>query len=53
MLLQSLKYSLISVFVFLLLIFVFLNFMTGCENWEEPNCITPSQFISIVTGGLI
>ena len=35
----------------LLLLFVFFNFMLGCETWDEQywtaynSCITPTQFI--------
>lgn len=53
MLFQSLKYGLAAMIVSLLLLFVMLNLMTGCESWEQPNCVTPKQFLSIVTGGLI
>lgn len=53
MLFQSLKYGLAAMIVSLLLMFVMLNLMTGCESWEQPNCVTPKQFLSIVTGGLI
>ena len=53
MLLQSIKLGLAAMIVSLLLMFVMLNLMTGCESWEDMNCVSPKQFISIITQGLI
>lgn len=53
MLFQSLKYGLAAMIVSLLLLFVMLNLMIGCESWEDVNCVSPKQFISIITRGLI
>ena len=53
MLIQSIKFGLAALIVSLLLLFVMLNLMIGCESWDQPNCVTPKQFLSIVTGGLI
>ena len=43
--------SLVIVVFSLLIVFVLLNFMLGCESWDEQywtaynSCITPTEFI--------
>jgi len=43
--------SLVVVAFSLLMLFVLINFMLGCESWDEQywtaynSCITPTQFI--------
>lgn len=30
-----------------LLVFIGVNLMTGCEDWSQPNCVTPWQLIGM------
>lgn len=53
MLFQSIMFGIATMIVSLLLLFIMLNLITGCESWEQPNCVTPKQFLSIITRGLI
>jgi hypothetical protein len=49
MLFETLKLALLGFLVSLLVIFILLNFMLGCGDWGAPNCVTPIQFIEILT----
>lgn len=51
--LKSFKYGVAATLISLLFLFVMLNLITGCSDWDEPNCVTPSQFMSIITGGML
>ncbi len=32
----------------LLVVFIMLNMLLGCDSWSNPNCLTPKQFMEIV-----
>lgn len=31
--------------VSLLIVFISVNMMTGCEDWSQPNCVTPKELL--------
>lgn len=31
--------------------FVLLNVVVGCESWNNPNCVTATEFVSLFFGG--
>lgn len=31
--------------------FIVLNMIVGCETWEDPVCVTPTEFFSLFVGG--
>lgn len=30
-----------------LLAFIAINLMTGCQDWSQPNCVTPWQLLGL------
>jgi hypothetical protein len=49
MLFEALKLTLLGFFIVMFLLFILLNFMLGCGDWGAPNCVTPIQFIELLT----
>lgn len=48
MLFQTLKLSVLSFIITLLLLFILLNAILGCGDWGSPNCVTPVEFIQLL-----
>ena len=32
----------------LVFVFVLLNILVGCESWDNPRCVTPSEMIEVL-----
>lgn len=49
MFLQTLALT-FSVFLFsAVILFVGVNVGTGCQDWSQSNCVTPAQFLNLLT----
>lgn len=39
---------LVGIVVGILVTYILLNIMTGCEDWSQPNCVKPMQFFEMI-----
>jgi hypothetical protein len=38
----------VAILVGFLLVFVLVNILVGCDSWEDPTCVTPSEMLEVV-----
>lgn len=39
---------LLAILAGLLVVFVLLNILVGCDSWNDPACVTPSEMMEIL-----
>lgn len=48
---DAMGYLFCSIIMAALVGFVLINLMVGCNDWSDPACVTPSQFLEFFIPG--